>query len=60
MSTVWKETHAYSINGVHLICRYLCDSPNYQIKATAKYTTHMVTVPNLLFSSLIRQVYYME
>ena len=60
MSTVWKETHAYSINGVHLISRHLCDSPNHQIKAIAKYTTHTVTVSSLLFSLLIGQVYYME
>ena len=42
MSTVWKETHAYSLNGIHLIWQYLHDSPNRQIKATAKYTTYMV------------------
>ena len=39
---LWKETHAYSLNGVHLIWRYLRDSPNFQIKATANYTTYTV------------------
>ena len=42
MSTVWKETHAYGLNGLHLTWQYLCDSPNRQIKATAKYTTYTV------------------
>ena len=28
LSTVWKETHAYSLNGVHLIWRSIRDSPN--------------------------------
>ena len=28
--------------GVHLIWRYSRNSPNHQIKATAKYTTYMV------------------
>ena len=37
-----ERTHAYSLNGVHLIQRYIRDSPNCQIKATAKYTTYMV------------------
>ena len=32
LSTVWKETHAYSLNGVHLIWRY------YVIHQTTKYT----------------------
>ena len=41
---MWKETHAYSLNGVHLIWQYLHDSPNRQIKATAKYTTYMVHI----------------
>ena len=39
LSTVWKETCAYSLNGIHLILRCL---PNHQIKATAKYTMYMV------------------
>ena len=34
LSTVWKETHAYNLNGVHLIWQYLRDSPNCQIKYT--------------------------
>ena len=42
LSTVLKGTHAYSLNGVHLIWQNLCDSPNHQIKATAKYTTYTV------------------
>ena len=29
--TVWIETHAYSLNGVHLIWRYSRNSPNRQI-----------------------------
>ena len=37
-----KETHAYSLNGVHLIWRYLRHSPNRQIKTTIKYTTYAV------------------
>ena len=40
-----EETHAYSLNGVHLIWQYIHDSPNRQIKATAKYTTYMVLIP---------------
>ena len=42
LSTVWKETHAYSLNGIHLIWQYLRHLPNRQIKATAKYTTYTV------------------
>ena len=42
LSTVWKETHAYSLNGVHLTWQYLHNLPNCQIKATAKDTTYMV------------------
>ena len=42
--SVWKETHAYSVNGVHLIWQYLHDSPNRQIKATAKYTMYMAHI----------------
>ena len=37
LSTLWKEAHAYSLNGVHLIWQYLHDLPNRQIKITAKY-----------------------
>ena len=37
-----ERTHACSLNGVHLIWRYIHDSPNHQIKATAKYTTYTV------------------
>ena len=37
-------THACSLNGVHLIWQYSCNSPNHQIKATAKYTTYTVTL----------------
>ena len=42
LSTVWKETHAYSLKWRTL--RYIHDLPNRQIKATstAKYTTYMV------------------
>ena len=40
-----EETHTYSLNGVHLIWRYIRDSPNRQIKATAKYTTYTVLIP---------------
>ena len=43
LSTVWKETHAYSLNGIHIIWQYLRHSPNCQIKATTKYTTYKVT-----------------
>ena len=42
LSTVWKETNAYSSNGTHLIWQYLRASPNRQIKATIKYTTYTV------------------
>ena len=41
-----KETHVYSLNGVHLIWQYLSDTPNQQIKATVKYT--MCTVYSLV------------
>ena len=41
-STVWKETHAYSLNGVHLIWQYLHDSTNHHIKAITKYTMYTV------------------
>ena len=40
--SVWIETHAYSLNGVHLIWRYSRNSPNRQIKATAKHITYTV------------------
>ena len=36
LSTVWKVTHAYSLNGIHLIWRYVHGLPNRKIKATAK------------------------
>ena len=42
LSTVWNETHAYSLNGIHLIWQYLRDLPNRQIKATTKYTKYMI------------------
>ena len=42
LSAVWKETHAYSLKSVHLIWRYLRDSPNCQIKVTTKYTMYTV------------------
>ena len=38
MSTVWKETHAYSLNGEHLIWQYLHDFPYHQI-----YHIHGIT-----------------
>ena len=41
-STVWEKTHAYSLNGVHLIWQYLRDSINRHIKAITKYTTYTV------------------
>ena len=37
-----ERTHACSLNGVHLIWRYVHDSPNRQIKVTAKYTMYIV------------------
>ena len=39
---MWKETHAYSLNGIHLIWQYLHDLPNCQIKATTIYITYTV------------------
>ena len=59
LSTVWKEAHAYSPNGVHLIWQYIyiyiyiCDSPNRQIKATAKYTMCTVYSEIYLLESFI-------
>ena len=53
-----KETHAYSLTGVHLIWRYLLDSPNYQIKATAKYTTYMVYLRVLTTSHFLLLLLY--
>ena len=37
-----EETHAYSLNGVHLIWQYLHDLPNRQIKVIANYNTYTV------------------
>ena len=37
-----ERNTCYSLNGVHLIWRYLRDLPNRQIKANAKYTTYTV------------------
>ena len=37
-----EKTHAYSLNGVHLVWQNLRDFLNRQIKTTAKYTTYMV------------------
>ena len=37
-----ERNPCYSLNGVHLIWQYLRDSPNRQIKATAKYTMYTV------------------
>ena len=34
----------YSLNGIHLIWRYLRDSPNHQIKASTKYTMYTVVM----------------
>ena len=31
LSTVWKETHAYSLNGIHLIWQYLHDLPKLKL-----------------------------
>ena len=39
-----EKTHAHSLSDVHLIWQNLHDSPNCQIKATAKYTTYMVAM----------------
>ena len=41
LTTAWKETHAYSLNDVHLIWQYLHDLPNCQIKITTKYSYHV-------------------
>ena len=40
--TAWKEIHAYSLNGIHLIWWSRRDSPNRQIKAITKYTTYTI------------------
>ena len=37
-----ERNPCFILNGVQLIWRYLRDSPNRQIKATAKYTTYTV------------------
>ena len=42
LSTVWKETHTYNLNGVHLVLLHLLDSPSRQIKNATKYTTYTV------------------
>ena len=44
LNTVWIETHAYNLNGVHLIWQYSRNSPNRQIKATAKYTVYSTLI----------------
>ena len=56
LSTVWKETHAYSLNGVHLIWQYLCDLPNRQIKITAKYIMYMVFLLGMPNTNMIQLV----
>ena len=43
LSTAWKESHAYSLYSVQLNWRSLRDSPNYQIKMTAKYSGYTVS-----------------
>ena len=53
-STVWKETHAYSLNGLHLIWQYLHDLPNCQIKITTKYIMNTPTVINTYYYALVQ------
>ena len=51
LSTAWKESHAYGLYDVHLNWQLLHDSPNCQIKMTAKYSSYTVTrvVTNVLY-----------
>ena len=37
VSTLWKETHPYSLECLHETWRSLRDLPNRQIKMTANY-----------------------
>ena len=52
LSTVWKETHAYSLNGVLLIWRYLRDFAKGQ---TAKLKPPP-NMPHIQYHSLILHV----
>ena len=42
LSTLWKETNAYSVNGMHLAWQLLQKFCNCQIKITAKYFSYML------------------
>ena len=44
LSTLWKEIDGYNLNGIHYIWQLLHDSPNRQIKMTAKYSGHKVFI----------------
>ena len=58
LSTAWKESHAYSLYGVHLNWRSLCNLQNRQIKMTAKYSGFTVLEEVKNFKSLQSYRYF--